>query len=216
MKYKYLILLGAPGAGKGTQASFLREQGLIHIASGDLFREAVSAGTELGLQAKAYMDKGMLVPDEITIKLILERLASLGDEQGFVLDGFPRTLEQAKALDRELGRRNKGVDKVVYIKVSSEELIRRLSGRWICRQCQAPYHLLTSPPQVEGKCDRCGGELYQRADDTPETVRKRLEVYFEQTIPLIDYYRQSGKLAEINGEQSIAQVNQELLTVLSQ
>ena len=159
-----LILLGAPGAGKGTQAQAIsRELGLPHIASGDLFREAQEKGTELGLMAKSYMEKGALVPDEITVRMILERISAPDSEGGFVLDGFPRTLEQAEALDRALSGRGEAIDKAVYIKVSNEELIRRLSGRWICRSCQAPYHTISSPPKVEGRCDRCGGELYQLA-----------------------------------------------------
>ena len=207
-----LILLGAPGAGKGTQAAFLSQEfGLPHIASGDLFREAQRKGTELGVLAKSYMEKGQLVPDEVTIKLILERIAAPDCEKGFILDGFPRSLDQAKALDEAL---SKPIDKAVYIKVSNEELVRRLSGRWICRECQAPYHMVSSPPKVEGKCDRCGGELYQRADDTVETVQKRLEVYFAQTAPLIDYYQEKGKLVEAKGEQGIEEVRDELIAAL--
>lgn len=215
IKFKYLVLVGAPGAGKGTQAASLSEKlGTVHIASGDLFREAVNKGTELGLKAKAYMDKGVLVPDEITVSLVLERLASLKKDTGFVLDGFPRTMEQARALDQALGKLRKDIDRAIYIKVPAEELVRRLSGRWICRQCQAPYQTISSPPRVAGKCDRCGGELYQRSDDTVETVKKRLEVYFRETAPLIDYYRKTGKLREVNGEQSIEAVNQEMAAVL--
>ncbi len=214
MKSKYLVLLGAPGAGKGTQAAFLsQELGLVHIASGDLFREALSKGTELGLKAKAYMEKGLLVPDEITISLILERLGALGNK-GVVLDGFPRTLEQAKALDKVLKERRKAIDAALYIKVSTDELLRRLSGRWICPQCQAPYHIITSPPKVAGRCDRCNVELYQRQDDKVETVQKRLQVYFAETAPLIQYYQKAGKLLEINGEQSIAEVNKELMLAI--
>ena len=203
-----IILLGAPGAGKGTQAGILSQRlGLAPIASGDLFRKAEQKGDELGLLVSSYMKKGLLVPDDITIRLILERVTD-GDD--FILDGFPRTLEQAKALDEALAKGGKAIDKVVYIKVSSEELLRRLSGRWICRVCQAPYHMVTSPPHVPGKCDRCGGELYQRPDDEVEAVRKRLEVYFAQTFPLIDYYRGRGILVEINGEQNIDGVSEEL------
>ena len=156
--------------------------------------------------AKSYMEKGQLVPDEITIKMILERLSNLGDEKGVILDGFPRNLGQAKALDEELRKRDRGIDKAIYIRVSIEELVRRLSGRWICRNCQRPYHSVSSPPKVAGKCDLCGGELYQRRDDSEETARKRLEVYFDQTLPLIEYYAQAGKLTEVNGEQSIEEV----------
>lgn len=210
----HIVLLGAPGCGKGTQAGIVSQRfGVAHIASGDLFREAVNRGDELGQQAKSYMEKGLLVPDEITIEMILERIAAPDCAQGFILDGFPRTLGQAKALDRVLGEG--GIDKVVYIKVSTEELVRRLSGRLICRDCQAPYHEITSPPKVPGRCDQCGGELYQRPDDSPETVRKRLEVYFVETAPLIDYYKEAGKLVEINGERGIEEVGEELIAALA-
>ncbi len=210
-----VILLGAPGSGKGTQAERLSEEAnLAHIASGDLFRQAEKDGTELGKLAKSYMEKGLLVPDEITIRMVMDRIASLESGQGFLLDGFPRTIEQAQALDKALAGEKKAIDKAVYIKVSNEELLRRLSGRWICRQCQTPYHMVSSPPKVAGKCDRCGGELYQRADDTRETAEKRLEVYFNQTSPLINYYQKEGKLAEINGEQDIGEVSKELAVLL--
>jgi len=206
-----LVLLGAPGSGKGTQAERLsNSSGLVHIASGDLFRQAEKEGTELGKMAKSYMEKGLLVPDDVTIKMILERIAAT--DQGFVLDGFPRTIEQAQALDKTLGEET--IEKAIYIKVSEEELLRRLSGRWICRQCQTPYHLVSSPPKVAGKCDLCGGELYQRSDDTVETAQRRLEVYFAQTAPLIDYYKQSGRLVEVEGERAIEEVNKGLLALL--
>lgn len=211
----YIILLGAPGAGKGTQAVMLAEKKeLVQVASGDLFRKALQQETELGKRAKVYMEKGQLVPDEITIRMVLERLAEPDCKKGAILDGFPRNLEQAKALDKALERDSKAIDKVVYIKVSEGELLKRLGGRWICRKCQAPYHEVDSPPKVAGKCDRCGGELYQRADDNVETVKKRLEVYFAETSPLIDYYRQAGKLLEINGEGGMDEVNQRILTAL--
>ncbi len=207
-----VILLGAPGSGKGTQAERLCEvTGLVHIASGDLFRQAERDGTELGKIAKSYMEKGLLVPDDVTVKMILERIA--GINSGFILDGFPRTIEQAQALDGALG--DQGIDRTIYIKVSDEELLRRLGGRWICRECQAPYHVVSSPPKVAGKCDVCGGELYQRADDNVETARKRLEVYFAQTAPLIDYYERSGRLAEVDGEKTIEEVNKGLLALVS-
>jgi adenylate kinase len=211
----YIILLGAPGAGKGTQAVMMTEKlGLVQVASGDLFRKAMAEQTELGKKAQVYMDKGQLVPDEITIKMVLERLAAPDVRQGAILDGFPRNLEQAKALDRAMADESKAIDKVVYIKVSEAELLKRLGGRWICRQCQAPYHEADSPPKVKGRCDRCGGELYQRDDDKPETVKKRLKVYFDETSPLIDYYRRAGKLLEINGEGSVDTVNQKVLAAL--
>jgi len=211
----YIIFLGAPGAGKGTQAEAVaRKLNLVHIASGDLFRQALEQGTELGLRAKSYMEKGVLVPDEITIQMVLERLAALEGEAGVILDGFPRNLEQAKALDQALAQQSKAIDKVVYIKVSEEELLKRLSGRWICRHCQAVYNIIESAPQVWGKCDKCGGELYQRPDDTPQTVKKRLEVYFAETAPLVSYYAQSGKLLEVDGEGSIDEVTQRIITAL--
>lgn len=211
----YIVLLGAPGAGKGTQADILcKELSLVHLASGDLFREALSKGTELGKKAKAYMEKGLLVPDDVTIKLIEEKIDSLGTGMGVLLDGFPRTLEQAKALDKGLQAKGKKVDKAVLIDVPQEELLRRLSGRWICRQCQTPYHMQSAPPRVPGRCDKCGGELYQRADDTVGTVKKRLEVYFAQTSPLIDFYRKSGRLLEANGEGEPQTVGNRILASL--
>jgi len=211
----YLIFLGVPGAGKGTQAVVMAQNlGLAHIASGDLFRQALEKGTKLGLQAKAYMEKGVLVPDEITTRMILERLSAPDAERGAILDGFPRTLAQAQALDEALRKENKAIDKVIYIKVSKEELLKRLSGRWICRNCQAVYHIINSPPKIEGKCDQCGGELYQRPDDAVATVKKRLAVYFAQTAPLIDYYTRKGKLTEINGEGKVDEVTERILSVL--
>jgi len=212
----YIILLGAPGAGKGTQAVMLAEKlNLVQVASGDLFRRALQQETELGLKAKSYMEKGQLVPDEITIQMVLERLSAPDCENGAILDGFPRNTQQAEALEKAIAPQSKAVDKVVYIKVSQEELIKRLGGRWICRKCQAPYHAVDSPPRVEGKCDRCGGELYQRADDTVETVKKRLEVYFAETSPLIDYYNRAGKLVEVNGEGSVPEVHGRIAKALT-
>ena len=212
----YIIFLGVPGAGKGTQAANVaRELNLIHIASGDLFRQALEQRTELGIQAKSYMEKGMLVPDEITIGMVLEHMSAPDYATGVILDGFPRNLEQAKALDKALAKQAKGTDKVVYIKVSEKELLNRLSGRWICRNCQMPYHMINSPPKVVGKCDKCGGELYQRPDDTVETVKKRLEVYFAQTAPLIDYYTRSGKLVELDGEGDVDKVSRRIVAALS-
>ena len=211
----YIIFLGAPGAGKGTQAAAVaQELNLVHIASGDLFRQALERGTELGIQAKSYMERGELVPNEITIRMVLERMSAPDCEHGAILDGFPRNMEQAKALDKALGEQNKAIDKVVYIKVSEEELLRRLSGRWICRSCQTPYNAIDSPPKVWGKCDKCGDELYQRPDDAEEAVRKRLEVYFAQTTPLIDYYARAGKLLEVNGEGGVGEVGRRIILAL--
>ena len=211
----YITFLGAPGAGKGTQAaSVAQELNLVHIASGDLFRQAIEEGSELGIQAKSYMEKGVLVPDEITIRMVLERISAPDCEAGAILDGFPRNLEQAEALDKALARQGKAIDKAAYIKVSEEELLRRLSGRWICRQCQAPYHATNSPPKVWGRCDQCGGELYQRPDDAAETVKKRLEVYFAQTAPLIKYYIQAGKLLAVDGGGNVDEVNRRIVAAL--
>ncbi len=200
----YLIFLGAPGAGKGTQAARVaQELKLVHIATGDLFRQAQGQGTRLAREVKSYMEKGLLVPDEITIRMVLESIAAPDCAAGVIFDGFPRNLKQAEALDKALAKQGQAIDRVVYIKVSEGELLERLSGRWICRQCQAPYHEVNSPPRVAGKCDRCGGELYQRADDNVETIKKRLQVFFADTAPLIDYYAKAGKLLEIAGEGSV-------------
>ena len=211
----YIILLGAPGAGKGTQAVMLAEKmKLVQVASGDLFRKALQGQTELGKKAKVYMDKGQLVPDEITIQMVLERLSAPDVKGGAILDGFPRNIEQAKALDKALKAKSKAIDKVINIKVSEEEVLKRLSGRWICRNCQAPYHEVDNPPKVKGKCDRCGGELYQRADDKPETIKKRLQVYLKETSPLIEYYKKAGKLVEVVSEGGPASVNKKIMAAL--
>jgi adenylate kinase len=211
----YIIFLGAPGAGKGTQAANTAHQlKLVHIATGDLFRQAVEQGTELGMQAKSYMEKGILGPDELTIQMVLERMSAPDCQPGVILDGFPRNIKQAEALDEALARQAKAIDVVVYIKVSEEEILRRLSGRWICRQCQTPYHSQNSPPRVWGKCDQCGGELYQRPDDTVEIIKKRLQVYFAQTAPLISYYTQVGKLLEVDGEGGVDEVGRRVILAL--
>ena len=211
----YIIFLGAPGAGKGTQAAnAARDLGLVHIASGDLFRQALEKGTELGLKAKSYMEKGVLVPDQITIGMVLERISAPDLKAGAIFDGFPRNLEQAEALDKALAGEGKAIDKVIYIKVPEEELLKRLGGRWICRQCQTPYHATNSPPKVWGKCDKCGGELYQRPDDTEESIKKRLEVYSVETAPLIDYYTQQGKLVEIDGGGGVDVVGRRIVATI--
>ncbi len=211
----YIIFLGAPEAGKGTQAANVAHQlNLVHSATGDMFRQAVEQGTELGMQVKSYMEKGVLVPDELTIHMVLERMSAPDCQPGVILDGFPRNIKQAEALDEALARQAKAIDVVVYIKVSEEEILRRLSGRWICRQCQTPYHSQNSPPRVWGKCDRCGGELYQRPDDTVEIIKKRLQVYFAQTAPLISYYTQAGKLLEVDGEGGVDEVGRRVILAL--
>ena len=211
----HIVFLGAPGAGKGTQAATAAQKlNLVHLASGDLFRQALAKETELGKKAKSYMEKGLLVPDEITTQMVLERMSAQDCENGVILDGYPRNLEQAEALDKALARQSKAIDNALYIKVPEEELVKRLSGRWICRNCQAVYNIINSAPKVWGKCDKCGGELYQRPDDTAETVKKRLEVYFAETAPLIDYYARRGKLLEIDGEGSADEVTQKIMAVL--
>jgi len=211
----YVILFGAPGVGKGTQAAILAEKtGLVHITTGELFREAIRQETELGKQAKVYYDRGQLVPDHLTIAMLLERLSQGDCAGGCILDGFPRTLEQATALDEALAREGRAIDKVVYIQAPQDELLSRLSGRWNCRQCGSVYHERFQPPREAGRCDQCGGELYQREDDKPETARRRLEVYAQQTAPLIDYYRERGKLVEIDGHKSVEEVAENLLAAV--
>jgi len=208
----YVVFLGAPGAGKGTQAAEVaKELTLAHIATGDMFRDAQKKGTKLALEAKTYMDKGLLVPDEITIKMVQERISAPDCVKGVIFDGFPRNLAQAQALDKAMAEQSKAIDKVVYIKVAEEELLQRLGGRWICRQCQTPYHEVASPPKLKGKCDKCGGELYQRSDDVPTTIKERLKVFFAQTAPLIDYYTKTGKLTEVNGEGGMDEIKQRIL-----
>lgn len=210
-----IVLLGPPGAGKGTQADLLQERlGIPHVASGDLFRYNLKNETELGALAKTYMNRGDLVPDDVTIAMVRDRLEQPDCEKGVVLDGFPRTIPQAEALSEMLEDMGRTLDGVISIKVSEEELVRRLSGRRICRECQTPYHVDFSPPRQEGVCDVCGGELYQRDDDKPETVRNRLRVYFDQTTPLIDYYREAGLLYEVDGKGDIDTVNKALLEVV--
>lgn len=210
-----VVLLGAPGAGKGTQASVLTaELGMVHVASGDLFRRALQEQTELGLLAKSYMEKGGLVPDEVTINMVLERIRKPDCAGGVLFDGFPRTLSQARALDDKLSAEGRAIDRAVYIEVPEEELVKRLSGRWICRNCQTPYHAVSSPPRVAGNCDACGGELYQRADDREETVRERLKVFLSQTLPIVDYYAKQGKLIRVDGNGLIEDVSAVMLRLL--
>lgn len=212
-----IVLLGAPGAGKGTQAELLAEHlGIPHVATGDLFREALKGNTSLGRQAKEYMDRGELVPDSVTIAMVRERLMMPDTEHGVILDGFPRTVEQAEALDAIMEERGDRLDVVVFIRVEPDVLLQRLSGRWICRDCQGVYHTLYNPPEVPEICAACGGQLQQRVDDRPETQRRRIEVYLAQTAPLIDYYRRRGVLFEIDGEQDIGQVQNELRAAVDQ
>jgi adenylate kinase len=211
----YIMVLGAPGAGKGTQADILsQEMNLPHIASGDLFRQALEKRTDVGLLARSYMDKGELVPDEITIRMILERIGQPDCASGCLFDGFPRTLQQAKALDQALKERERTIDKAIYIEVPDEELVKRLSGRWLCRNCQTPYHITNSPPETPGRCDKCGGELYQRPDDREGTVRERLSVFLAQTVPVLDYYERQGKLVRVNGNLGMQGVAREVVSAL--
>ena len=198
-----VVLFGAPAAGKGTQAKILAERlGVPHVASGDLFRDHQERNTELGRQAKSYMERGVLVPDQVTIKMTMERLAHSDCSNGFVLDGFPRTLDQAKALtENEIT-----IDQVINIKVSEEELVRRISGRLVCRNCQTSYHRDFSPPKEHGRCDQCGGKLYQRDDDSPQAARRRLLVHEEVQAPVLKYYMDARKLEEVEGDASIEEV----------
>lgn len=211
-----IVLLGPPGAGKGTQAATISKAlTLTYVASGDLFREEQEKKTELGMLAKGYMERGELVPNEVTIKMILGRISQRDAAKGFLLDGFPRNTQQAEALDNALkANKQPGIDKVVLISVPDVELISRLGGRWICRAHQHPYHIVNSPPKKAGICDIDGSALYQRADDSEETARKRLKVYTEQTEPLIGYYKKQGKLTEVDGARDIDTVGKELVSVL--
>jgi len=211
----HVVMLGAPGAGKGTQADILsRELKLPHIASGDLFRRALENRTDIGLLAKSYMDRGELVPDEITTKMILERIDQPDCAAGCLFDGFPRTSQQARALDQALRERGRAIDRAIYIEVSDDELVQRLSGRWLCRNCQTPYHITNSPPRTPGECDKCGGDLYQRPDDREETVKERIKVFLVQTVPVLDYYEKQGKLVKVNGNLGAQEVAGEIFCTL--
>ncbi|MCH8224369.1 MAG: adenylate kinase [Chloroflexi bacterium] len=206
-----IVLFGAPGAGKGTQAKLLTEQlGASHIGSGDLFRHHLQSETPLGLRAAEYVNQGLLVPDDVTIDMILEKVMSLQDDEGFILDGFPRNHNQADALEEALARRSRKLDKVVFINVPEQELFRRLGQRYSCRQCQAPYTVVSQQGAVGQRCQHCGGELYQRDDDKPDVVAQRLETYETQTSPLIRYYERQGKLVKIDGEADVETVAKHL------
>ncbi len=210
-----IIFLGPPGAGKGTQAKVLVEKyGIPQISTGDMLREHVKKGTELGKKAKEYMDKGQLVPDEIILSMVKERLSQPDAQKGFILDGFPRTVAQAEALDKMLEEMGRKIEYVLALIVPDDELVERLTGRRTCKNCGMMYHIKFKPPKVEGKCDVCGGELYQRPDDNEETVRNRLKVYHESTAPLIEYYKKKGVLFEIDGTKSIEEITQEIINIL--
>jgi len=212
----YVILMGPPASGKGTQAERLQDVlGLSHVASGDLFRYNLKNETELGLEAKAYMDKGDLVPDDVTIAMVLDRLSREDCAKGALLDGFPRTLAQAEALDVALAGSGNSINLVLNIQVPTKELISRVTGRRLCRDCGASYHIKFKRPKEKGVCDKCGGELYQRDDDTEATARRRLEVYNAQTKPLINYYSRKGSLANIDGNKPIDEVTDALKVAIT-
>lgn len=210
-----LVLLGPPGVGKGTQASnIVKRYNIPHISTGDIFRANIKEGTELGITAKSYMDKGLLVPDELVVSIVKDRLSKEDCKDGFLLDGFPRTVEQAEALDSELLKMGIKLDKVVNIEADEDVLIQRVTGRRICKECGATYHIKNMPPKVEGVCDIDGGTLYQRDDDKVETVKTRIQVYLQQTQPLIDYYKNKGLLLDINGIRPIDDIFETIVNSL--
>lgn len=211
----YIIFMGPPGAGKGTQAERVASDlELEHIAPGDLFRQAVKQQSELGTEVQGYMERGELVPDVITIRIILDKLNDIGAGKGVILDGFPRNYNQAVALDEALEKQNKKIDRVINIRVEQDELVRRLSSRWLCRDCQSPYSSASAGNPYPNGCPGCGGELYQRTDDKPETVSRRLEVYFKETAPLIDYYNKQCKLVEVEGEGGVEEITGRIIKAL--
>jgi adenylate kinase len=214
-KYMKIIMLGAPGAGKGTQAKKLAAKyGIPHISTGDIFRANIKNGTELGKKAKVYMDQGLLVPDELVVDLVVDRFKEPDCEKGYVLDGFPRTIPQAKALDEALAKNADAVEFAIDIDVSDADIISRMSGRRACVNCGATYHIVTVPPKKEGVCDTCGADLILRDDDKPETVEKRLKVYHEQTQPLIDYYQGKGILKSVDGTIGLENIFNEIIRIV--
>jgi adenylate kinase len=210
-----IVLLGPPGAGKGTQAVMLSERlGYPHLSTGDILRENVKEGTDVGRKAKSFMEKGELVPDDIVIEMMLDRIKSSDKDKGFILDGFPRTIYQAKKIDSELAKLKLAIELVVYFKATLDTVIFRLTGRRLCKECGANYHIVNMPPKKQGICDKCGGELYQRKDDNEETIKKRLEVFDNQTRELIDYYKQRGILSEVSGDLDAEEVYEELFGII--
>ena len=211
-----IIIMGLPGAGKGTQAAkIIKKYSIPHISTGDMFRLAIKNETDLGRQAKAFMDQGELVPDEVTVGIVKERLSQSDAKDGFLLDGFPRTVEQAEALNNIMSELGTQIDQTIYVEVPEEELMNRLTGRRICETCGATYHLVFNPPKTEGICDLDGGKLYQREDDNPETVQNRLEVNIKQTAPLLDFYKGLGVLATVDGSKDIEEVFEEVDEILN-
>ncbi|ADO58698.1 MULTISPECIES: adenylate kinase [Paenibacillus] len=210
-----ILIMGPPGAGKGTQADVIvKEFGIPHISTGDAFRLAMKQGTPIGIKAKEYIDKGELVPDDVTIGIVEERLQQPDCKKGFLLDGFPRTLAQAEALDQILGRLNTKLDDVINLKVDRDNLLARITGRRVCKSCGASYHIVFNPPKVEGICDKDGGELYQRPDDNEDSVRTRLDEYSNKTAPLLTFYENQNLLRHIDGEQDIDVVSQNIVSLL--
>ena len=210
-----IVMLGAPGAGKGTQAKMIADQyGMPHVSTGDIFRANIKEGTELGKEVKSYMDQGLLVPDELTVKILLDRVGKEDCQNGFILDGFPRTIPQAEVLDKALAELGDAIDYAINVDVPDEHIIGRMTGRRACLTCGATYHIVHIPPRQEGICDGCGKELVLRDDDKLETVRKRLDVYHEQTQPLIAYYQEKGILRTINGTAEMQDVFTEIINIL--
>ncbi|MGG4216238.1 adenylate kinase [Paenibacillus sp. FSL L8-0638] len=210
-----ILIMGPPGAGKGTQADVIvKEFGIPHISTGDAFRLAMKQGTPIGIKAKEYIDKGELVPDDVTIGIVEERLQQPDCKKGFLLDGFPRTLAQAEALDQILGRLDTKLDDVINLKVDSDNLLARITGRRVCKSCGTSYHIVFNPPKVEGICDKDGGELYQRPDDNEDSVRTRLDEYSNKTAPLLTFYENQNLLRHIDGEQDIDVVSQNIVSLL--
>lgn len=210
-----ILFMGPPGAGKGTQAeAIVNEFGIPHISTGDAFRLAIKQATPVGVQAKEYMDKGLLVPDDVTVGIVRERLQQSDCEKGFLLDGFPRTLSQAEALEELLSGLGRKLEHVVNLKVDRNKLLTRLTGRRICKSCGSTFHVLFNPPVQEGVCDKCGGELYQRSDDNEESVGTRLDEYINKTAPLLKFYEDKGLLRQVDGEQEIDTVTKEIVSIL--